>query len=213
MNRLCLFAALNPQPGYPDTPMDLKIGNLRYDLFVPEPITKALTAHFVGSQGEYRLEGRYCDTRSIDEIRARPALMGDGYTADPVYAYAVQGVECAEDDDIATGYVALRLAVGPFAAWKLFLRAGAGTDIDSGLAKFIVDRDEYFRECGGFELMRIAYYANAKERVEVVRSVDGDEQGSLLELRRQAAHVAATPGLTSPIGPCHSQKIRFRDFN
>lgn len=47
-------------------------------------------------------------------------------------------------------------------------------------------RDAYFRECGGFELVRLRYYLDAKDRYQVMLDLDANEPpAALLKERGQ----------------------------
>ncbi len=90
-----------------------------------------------------------------------------------------------EDDDVV-GFVALRLAVGPLAARQLYNRAVSRTSIDMALADFVIKREAYFRECGGFELLRLRYYLDAEDRYQVMLDLDANEPpAALLKERSQ----------------------------
>ena len=112
MNQLRLLVALSPRPDYPDSPLDLKIGDVRYDLIVPAEASDLLVLHFHDAGGGYRRVARYCDADGIEAIRARPSLLDDAHPGVPTYADTAYGYEIDDGDGAVTGYVALPLAVG-----------------------------------------------------------------------------------------------------
>lgn len=175
MKPLHLFAPLRKQPGFPVTSADLKIGNVRYDLILPENISDLLLLHFIDSTGSYRRVDRYCDLDGIEAIRKRPSLLDDAYTGLPTFAMSFNGVEDVQDNDAVIGYVALRLAVGPLAARQLRNRACRRELIDGDLAEYIATRDAYFSQCGGFELLRVRYYFDEVDRYSVMLDLEQNE--------------------------------------
>jgi hypothetical protein len=179
VNQLRLFAPLRRRAGYPDNTMDLRIGGITYDLIVPVDTSDALVLHFLDSSGGYRRVARYRDDAGIDAVRADPTLLDDACRGVPCYADSVSGYET--DDHVLTGYVSLRLAVSSLAAKQLYTRARARKSIDLRLADYVVRRDDYFRECGGFELLRILYYFDAEERVNVMRHLQRREPAAIFE--------------------------------
>lgn len=175
MKPMHLFSPLRKQPGYPTTSVGLTIADVTYDLILPAEISDELLVHFIRAVGSYRQVSRYCNAEGLDAIRDHPALLDDEYRGLPTYAITFYGSEDAEDQDAMNGYVALRLAVGPLAARQLYNRACGCESIDQELADYIINHDAYFKQCGGFELIRIRYFFDSDDRYTVMLDVEKDE--------------------------------------
>lgn len=121
MTQMHAFSPLRKQPGYPTTSVKLTIGDVRYDLFLPEEVSDELLVHFVGSE-DYRQVSRYCNAEGIDAIRARPSLLDHEFIDKPTYAITFYPDEDAGGNDATNEWVALRLVVGPYAARQLYNR-------------------------------------------------------------------------------------------
>ncbi len=185
MKPMHLFSPLRKRAGYPTTSVDLTIADVTYDLILPDEISDELLVHFVGSRDLYRQAAQYCNAEGIDAIRSCPTLLDDEYRGAPTFAISFYGVEDAEDAAAMNGWVALRLAVGPLAASLLYSRAVARESVSSELADYIISRDAYFANCGGFELLRIRYYFDAKDRYSVMLDIDADEPPEALLKERK----------------------------
>lgn len=61
------------------------------------------------------------------------------------------------------------------------------------LADYIIRRDAYFKQCGGFELLRVRYYFDADDRYSVMLDIEGDAPPAAILKERK------------------KMKIRFRD--
>jgi len=175
MKPMHLFSPLRKQPGYPTTSVGLTIADVTYDLILPAEISDELLVHFIRAVGSYRQVSRYSNAEGLDAIRDHPALLDDEYRGLPTYAITFYGVEDAEDQDATSGWVALRLAVGPLAARQLYNRAVRRESMSTELADYIISHDAYFKQCGGFELLRIRYYFDAEDRYSVMLDVEADE--------------------------------------
>lgn len=181
MTQIHAFSPLRKQPGYPTTSVKLTIGDVRYDLFLPEEVSDELLVHFVGSEDSYRQVSRYCNAEGIDAIRARPSLLDHEFIDKPTFAITFYGDEDAEGDDAMNDRVALRLAVGPYAARQLYNRACRRESITEGLADFIVNHDAYFKQCGGLELLRLRCHSfDFEDLSPLMTDVDADEHPSVL---------------------------------
>lgn len=178
MKPMHFFSPLLRQPGYPTTSVDVNIGHIRYDLILPDEISDELLVHFVNAKDSYNQVSRYCNAKGIDAIRNCPSLLDDKGNGNPSIAISFYGVEDAADEDAMNGWVALRLAVGPLAASKLYNRAMQRESINLQLAEYISNRDAYFQRCGGFELLRIRYYFDADDRYDVMLDLNRDEPPS-----------------------------------
>lgn len=180
MKPLHLFAPLRKQPGFPATTANLTVGDVCYDLILPDEISDLLLTHFIDSDGIYRRVDRYCDPLSIDQIHAHPSLLGDELNDASTYAISFNGVEDVLEDDDVIGFVALRLAVGPNAARQLHKRAVSRKQIAPVLAEYIARREAFFSRCGGFELLRLRYYLDASDRYQVMLDLDANEPPSAI---------------------------------
>lgn len=149
---LHLFSPLNRLPGFPTPPFELRIGDIRYDLIVPDHIGDLLQDH-VTTGTSYRRHDSYCDTAGIEAIRARPWLLDEDFSGVPAYGVALADVEDVHSDGAVIAYEALRLALGPIASRQLYNRARLRSAIHPALAYYILSRDAYFQNCGGFELL------------------------------------------------------------
>ena len=184
MKPLHLFAPLRKQPGFPKVSPLMRVGDVDYRLILPDEVSNLLLLHFIESGGAYRRVERYCDPFGIEQIHADPTLLDDEYQGAPTFAVSFTAVEDVTEDDEVVGFVALRLAVGPLAARQLYNRAVSRKAIDMALADFVIKRDAYFRECGGFELLRLRYYLDAEDRYQVMLDFDNCYTCSaLLKLR------------------------------
>ncbi len=154
MTQMHAFSPLRKQPGYPTTSVKLTIGDVRYDLFLPEEVSDELLVHFVGSE-DYRQVCRYCNAEGIDAIRARPSLLDHEFIDKPTYAITFYPDEDAGGNDATNEWVALRLVVGPYAARQLYNRASRCESITEKLADYIASHDAYFKHSGGLEMLRV----------------------------------------------------------
>jgi hypothetical protein len=179
--QLRLFAALRPQLEYPESPVDLQVGEYSYDLVLPADFSERLVRHVTDPEGGYRRVNRYCDGPGIDAVRRKPTLLDDEGKGQPTFADCASGCEIVDVQGDMGGYVALRLALGPLAARHLYRRARARQSIDARLADYITERQRYFGECGGFELLRILYYFSIEERLEVMRHLELREPAAMFE--------------------------------
>lgn len=179
MKPMHLFSPLRRLSGYPKTSVDVKIGHVRYDLILPAEVSDELLVHFVKSTNLYRQVSRFCNAEGIDAIRASPSLLDDESHGMPSFAISFYGTEDAADDDAMNGWVALRIAVGPLAAQRLYNLACQRESITPELANYITSRAAYFQRCGGFELLRIRYYFDAEDRYSVMLDLDRDEPPSV----------------------------------
>ncbi len=175
MKPMHMFSPLRKQPGYPTTSVKLTIADVTYDLILPAKVSDELLVHFIASTDSYNQVSRYCNAEGIDAIRASPILLDDEYRGLPTFAITFYGVEDAEDQDKMNGWVALRLAVGPLAARQLYNRAYRRESITPELADYIISRDAYFKQCGGFELLRIRGYFDADDRNQAMPDLYRDE--------------------------------------
>lgn len=180
MKPLHLFAPLRKQPGFPKMSPLMRVGDVDYRLILPDEVSNLLLLHFIESGGAYRRVDRYCDPLGIEQIHARPTLLDDEYKGAPTFAVSFSAVEDVMEDDDVVGFVALRLAVGPLAARQLYNRAVNRKSIDMALADFVIKRDAYFRECGGFELLRLRYYLDAADRYQVMLDLEANEPPAAL---------------------------------
>ena len=155
MKPLNLFSPLNRLPGFTTPPFDLRIGDIRYDLIVPDDIGDLLQVH-VTTGTSYRRHDRYCDTAGIEAIRARPWLLDVDFSGVPAYAIALADVEDVQGDGAVIAYIAQRLVLGPIASRQIYNRGRLRSAIHPALADYIVSRDGYFENCGGFELLRLS---------------------------------------------------------
>ena len=194
MKPLHLFAPLRKQPGFPKVSPLIRVGDVDYSLILPDEVSNLLLLHFIESGGAYRRVDRYCDPFGIEQIQVHPTLLDDEYQGAPTFAVSFSGVEDVLDDEDVMGFVAVRLAVGPLAARQLYNRATSRKSIDLTLADYVNKRSAFFRACGGFELMRLRYYVDFKDRYQVMLDIEANEPPSaLLKEGRQA-------------------KLRFRDL-
>lgn len=175
MKPMHMFSPLRKQSGYPKTSVDVNIGHVRYDLILPAEVSDELLVHFIGSTDSYRQVARYCNAEGIDAIRACPSLLDDESHGKPSFAVSFYGVEDAAGDHETNGWVALRLAAGPLAARLLYNYACQRESITPELADYIISREAYFKQCGGFELLRIRYYFDAEDRYSVMLDLEQNE--------------------------------------
>lgn len=146
---------------------------------MPEEVSEELLVHFVGSEDSYRQVSRYCNAEGIDAIRARPSLLDYEFLDKPTYAITFYPDEDVEGDDAINEWVALRLAVGPYAARQLYNRACRRESITEKLADYIVSHSEYFKQCGGFELLRVRCF-DFEDRYPLTLDTDAAESASFL---------------------------------
>jgi hypothetical protein len=180
MKPLHLFAPLRKQPGFPKVSPLMRVGDVDYRLILPDAVSNLLLLHFIESGVAYRRVDRYCDPFGIEQIHAHPTLLDDEYQGAPTFAVSFSADEDVMEDDDVVGFVALRLAVSPLAARQLYNRAIDRKSIDMALADFVIKRDAYFRECGGFELLRLRYYLDAEDRYQVMLDLEANEPPAAL---------------------------------
>ena len=179
MTQMHAFSPLRKQPGYPTTSVKLTIGDVRYDLFLPEEVSDELLVHFVGSEDSYRQVAKYCNAEGIDAIRARPSLLDHEFRdGKPTYAITFYPDEDASGNDASNEWVALRLVVGPYAARQLYNRACKRESITEKLAD-IVSHSEYFKHCWGFELL-LLHCEDFEDRYPLTPDIDAAEPASFL---------------------------------
>ena len=80
------------------------------------------------------------------------------------------------------GYVAFHFAIIPLAARTMYRRARAVNHINSDLAEYVRRHAGYFHECGGFDLLRIRYCSDKKDRYYTLLDIEGTEPEKLLQL-------------------------------
>ena len=180
MEALHLFAALRKQSDFPDSSVDIKVNGVKYDVVLPATISRLLVAHFTDAESGYVSVKRYCDLWGIKAIRARPTLLDDEYAGSPTYAHSFNGVENDNQGSEVIGYVAFHLAISPLAARTMYRRARVVNRIDPDLAEYVRDHAGYFHECGGFDLLRIRYYFDKKDRYQTMLDIDETEPEKLL---------------------------------
>lgn len=171
MTPLHLFAPLKRHPAFPKNSMDLRIGDVRYNLLVPPDISKLIFRHFVEPGSTYRKVERYSHFMEIEALRGNPGLLDEESRGIPTYAHCVNGVEDSDDFSLV-GYVAARLMVGPRAARVFYGRAARRNRIDTSLSAYVLDHEGYFHPCVGFEILLLKYYFDEAERVDALRDVE-----------------------------------------
>lgn len=179
MTTLRLFAPLKRHPAFPKTSMDLRIGDVRYDLIIPPDISNLMVRHFVGPESTYRRVERYSHFMEIEALRGNPGLLDEASRGVPTYAHCINGVEDSDDFSLV-GYVAARLIVGPHATRVFYGRAARRNRIDRTLADYVIDHEGYFHPCVGFEILHMRYYFDDAERVDALRDVEEWEPTELL---------------------------------
>lgn len=184
MKAMHLFSPLRKQPGYPTTSVDLTIADVTYDLILPAEISDEILVHFIQAEDSYHQASQYCNANGLDAIRACPTLLDDEHRGLPAFAITLYGIEDAVDDDAMNGSVAIRLAAGPLAARRLYNRAWRRDSMSTDLSDYITSHDAYFKQCGGFELLRIRYYFDGDDRLSVMRDIEtGEPPVALLKER------------------------------
>lgn len=178
MKTMHLFAALRPEPGFPNLTADIKVGNIRYDLILPEEISNLLLLQFIDNTASYHCAERYCNQYGFEKIHKQPALLNAELYDKPAYAVTLEAAEDVPEEDDLIGAFSMRLAVGPLAARRLFERALARESIDLELADYVTKREAFFNHCYGFELLRLRCYFDAEERDSVMQDVDNEEPPS-----------------------------------
>lgn len=178
MKTMHLFAALRPEPGFPNPTADIKIGNVRYDLVLPEEISNLLLLQFIDNTASYHCAERYCNQYGFEQIHKQPALLNAELQGRPAYAITLEAAEDVPEEDDLIGAFSMRLAVGPLAARRLFERALARESIDLELADYVTKREAFFNHCDGFELLRLRCYFDAEERNSVMQDVENEEPPS-----------------------------------
>lgn len=179
MTTLRLFAPLKRHPAFPKTSVDLKIGDVRYDLIIPPDISNLMVRHFVRPESTYRKVERYSNFMDIEALRGNPGLLDEEFRGVPTYAHCVNGVEDS-DDGFLVGYLAVRLMVGPLAARVFYGRAARRERIDTTLADYIINHEIYFHPCVGFEILHQRFYFDEAERFDALRDVEEWEPAELL---------------------------------
>ena len=177
MTQIHAFSPLRKQPGYPTTSVKLTIGAVKYELLLSEEVSDELLLHFVGSEDSYRQVAKYCNAEGIDAIRARPSLLDHEFVDKPTYAITFYPDEDASGNDASNEWVALRLVVGPYAARQLFNRAYRRESITEKLADYIDSHSENFKQCGGFELLRLRC-VDFEDRYPLTPDIDATESPS-----------------------------------
>lgn len=179
MTTLRLFAPLKRHPAFPKTSVDLKVGDVRYDLIIPPDISNLIVRHFTGPESTYCKVERYSNFMEIEALRGNPGLLDEKSRGVPTYAHCVNGVEDSDDFSLV-GYLAVRLMVGPLAASVFYSRAARRERIDTTLADYVIAREGFFHPCVGFELLHMRYYFDEAERVDALRDVEEWEPAELM---------------------------------
>lgn len=161
--------------------MDLRIGDVRYDLIIPPAISRLMVRHFAGPESTYSKVERYSHFMEIEALRGNPGLLDEESRGVPTYAHCVNGVEDSDDFSLV-GYLAVRLFVGPLAAGVFYSRAARRERIDTLLADYVINHEGYFHPCVGFELLHMRYYFDEVERFDALRDVEEWEPAELLAL-------------------------------
>lgn len=168
MIRQDLFRAMAPTRNYPDSPFNVRLNDVRYDLPLPSILTEVLL-EVLSPRGPFRQLDGYCDSMGIDRLRASPSIL----QSDPYPSYADAELRFTlTDRHLPMGYC-LQQAVANKSAAQEIVRLAIESGLEEEATRWVMAHSPFLIESGGFEIVRVWHYFSADERDAVYAQLDG----------------------------------------
>lgn len=175
MNRYDLFAALKPTRFYPSTPLALKMHDIKYQIALPVEVADSVAAQIMEPEHPFCRINVFSSPSGICRVREKPERLSFESDGIPAYAESRLLVEYPDREE-QIGSKRLYLVATQEIADHLMAVAICGKIFKPPVNLWLLRHESFFRECGGFELLRAEYYFDEAERIALLTDLDPSRQ-------------------------------------
>ncbi len=167
MIRYDLFRAISPDESYPNTPFNLSLHEVKYDMPLPIVVSDAFMQQLTCNTKFNRID-KLCTPTGMKSIRCNPTSLNNiphSYAGCEIY-------HDIEEPNATMGFIK-QTAIISKSIVESYLRFVIDTNnFDEDVVLWMYKHFKFLTSCGGVEITRMFFYTDPDEREQVLSIID-----------------------------------------